>query len=181
MIARRTICARGTADDFSNSGNSAWVAALVMISTCPNPGEREMLPPGCALCQIGCSAFEKPTVVQGGQWSQCRVPMGAVSFFFGQLDETFQVAHIPVLQQRVQPHRAEGGRQRQSQARFDAVPLPPLQHLQQRDVTFCDRLEQPVFLQKPVMFRMANKGQVRVQDERKVTGHRGEQAKERST
>src|SRR5438093_10677092 len=47
----------------------------------------------------------------------------------------------------------------------------PSHHLQDRDVSFGDRLEQPVFFQKMFMFRMPNERQVGVKNEREVTSH----------
>ena len=78
---------------------------------------------------------------------------------------------VTVLQQRVQQHRAQRRRKRHRQARLHAVALPAFHHLDQRDVSFGDGLEEPVFLQKLLVFRMADERQVRVQDEGEMALH----------
>ena len=91
--------------------------------------------------------------------------MRAVDFLFGQVDQAVQDAARNAAQQRVEQHRAERRRERQREARVDAVAPPAFQTLDERDVGFGDGLEEPAFLQKFFVFRMAHKRQVRVQDE----------------
>jgi hypothetical protein len=43
--------------------------------------------------------------------------------------------------------------------------------LQQRNVSLGDRLEEPVFLEEMLVLRMPDERQVRVENEREVTGH----------
>ena len=45
----------------------------------------------------------------------------------------------------------------------------PLEDVQQRDVGFGDRLEEPILFEEIVVLRVAHERQVRVQDEREVT------------
>jgi hypothetical protein len=47
-----------------------------------------------------------------------------------------------------------------------------LHHPQQWDVTLGHCLEEPVFFEEMLMFRMTNKWKMRVKNEREVTGHR---------
>ena len=75
------------------------------------------------------------------------------------------------VQERVAQHRSQSGRERDGQARAQTVALPAFEKLEQGDVRFGDGLEEPILFEKPLMLRVAHKGQVRVQDERKVASH----------
>ena len=97
--------------------------------------------------------------------------MRAVDFLFGQLDQAFEVAQVTVLQQRVEQHRAKRGRERQREARVHAVAQPAVHDLNQRDVSLGDGLEEPVFLEKLFVLRMAHERQMRVEDEREIALH----------
>ena len=72
---------------------------------------------------------------------------------------------VTLAQQRIEQHRAKRRRKRERQPRVNAVALPAFQNLDERDVGFGDGLEEPVFLQKLFVFRMAHERQMRVQDE----------------
>ena len=78
---------------------------------------------------------------------------------------------IAFAQEIVLQHRAQGGRERHRELERNVVVHQPSHHLQERDVSFGDRLEQPVFFQKMFMFRMPNERQVGVKNEREVTSH----------
>jgi hypothetical protein len=84
-------------------------------------------------------------------------------------------AGVAFLQQRIAQHRAQRRRQRHRQARVHAVALPAVHHLQERQVGFGDGFEQPAFLQKLFVLRMAHERQVRVEDDGKVAGHEGKE------
>jgi len=47
----------------------------------------------------------------------------------------------------------------------------PLHHPKQRDVALRYRLEEPIFLEKFLMLGMPDEWQMRVENEREVTGH----------
>jgi hypothetical protein len=47
-----------------------------------------------------------------------------------------------------------------------------LHHAQQWDVTLGHRLEEPVFFEEMLMFRMTNEWKMRVENEREVSRHR---------
>ena len=99
------------------------------------------------------------------QFAEGAVPVRAVNFLFGQLDEAVQMPLVAVAQQRVAQHGAQRRRERQRQGRVHAVAPPAFHDLEQRKIGFGDGFKQPAFLQKLFMFRMAHKRQVRVQDE----------------
>ena len=113
----------------------------------------------------------KFVVIHPRQFAERAVPVRAVDFLFGQFDQAVQMPLVTPAQQRVEQHGAERRRKRKRQAGVDAVALPALQHLDERDVGFGDGLKQPAFLQKFFVFRMAHKRQVRVQDDGEVTLH----------
>ena len=94
-----------------------------------------------------------------------------MDFLFREFDEAFEVALVTVLQQRIEQHGAKRGRERERQARVHAVAQPAVHDLNQRDVGFGDGFKEPVFLQKLVVFRMAHKRQMRVEDEREIALH----------
>src|SRR5437660_1081037 len=98
-------------------------------------------------------------------------PMGPMQLLFGELDQSVQMPCVTLLQEGIQQHRAEGRRQRKGKRRLHPITPPAFQNLQQRHVRFIDGLEKPALFQKLFMFRMANEGQMRVENEREVTGH----------
>ena len=78
------------------------------------------------------------------------------------------MADIAFAQEFVLQHRAQRRRQRHRELKPNVVVHEPLHHLQQRDVSFGDRLEEPVFFEKMLVLRMPNEWQVRVEDKRKM-------------
>ena len=66
----------------------------------------------------------KAPVIHLRQRMQRLVPMRAMGFFFRQFDQPFEMAHVTILQQRIEQHRAQRRRERQRQARFHAVRQP---------------------------------------------------------
>src|SRR5437660_8254721 len=80
---------------------------------------------------------------------------------------------VALAQKFVLQHRAQRWGERHREFKRNAVVQEPLHHLQQRNISFGDRLEEPVFLEKMLVFGMPNEWQVRVQNEREVTGHEG--------
>ena len=78
---------------------------------------------------------------------------------------------VTVLQQRIEQHRAQRRRERERQPRVHAVAQPAVHDLDQRDVGFGDGFEEPVFLQKFFVLRMAHERQMRVEDEGEVALH----------
>ena len=99
------------------------------------------------------------------QFAEGAVPVRAVNFLFGQLDEAVQMPLVAVAQQRVAQHGAQRRRKGQRQGRGHAVAPPAFHDLEQRNVGFGDGLKQPAFFQEFFVFRMAHKRQVRVQYE----------------
>ena len=106
-----------------------------------------------------------------GEFVEGVVPARAADFAFGQFDEAFEPARVAVAEQRVVEHGAERGREREREGRVHAVAPPAVQHVNQREIGFGDGFEQPAFFQELFMFRVAHKGQMRVQDDGEITLH----------
>ena len=113
----------------------------------------------------------KAMVIHPGQLMKRPVPVRAMDLFIGQFNQPLEMAHVAILQQRIQQHGAERRGHGQRHPRVHAIAHPALHHLDQRDVVFSDRLEKPVFLKEPLVLRMAHKRQVSVQYKGKVTLH----------
>ena len=92
------------------------------------------------------------------------LPLGAMNFLFGELDQAVQVPREPFLQQRVQQHGAQRRRESERQSRVHVVAQPAVHHLDQRDVGLDDGFKQPVFLQELFMFRMTDKREMGVEN-----------------
>src|ERR1700746_983195 len=75
---------------------------------------------------------------------------------------------VPLAQKFVLQHRAQRWGERHRELERNVVIREPLHHLQERDVSFGDRLKEPVFLEEMLVLRMPNERQVRVKDKREV-------------
>src|SRR4029077_12239725 len=75
---------------------------------------------------------------------------------------------VPLAQKFVLQHRAQRWGERHRELERNALIREPLNHLQQRNESFVDRLEELVFLQEVLVLRMPNERQVRVKNEREV-------------
>ncbi len=119
----------------------------------------------------GVANQSEPVVIHPRQFAEGAVPVSAVDFLFRQFDEAVQVPFITPAQQRVEQHRAQGGRERKCQRRAHAVAAPAFERLQQRQVGFRDGFKQPGFLQKLFVLGMPHKRQVRVQHQGQISLH----------
>ncbi len=116
--------------------------------------------------RIPCVADGREAVViHPGEFAVGAVPVSAVDFLFGEVNQPVQVPLVTALEQRIQQHRTERRRKRERERRGHAVAPPAFEGLQERDVSFRDGLEEPVFLQEFFVFRVAHERQVRVQNE----------------
>jgi hypothetical protein len=107
----------------------------------------------------------KPVVIHPRQFAEGAVPVRAVDFLFGQFDEAVEMPLVALRSSGSSSIAHKRRRERKRQARVHAVAPPAFQHLQQRDVGFGDGFEEPAFLQKLFVLRMAHERQVRVQNE----------------
>jgi hypothetical protein len=115
-------------------------------------------------------AFQEMAVIKFREPAQLFVVVVADGLALRQRDRAIEIPHITLQEQLVLQHRAQRWRDRHGQLERHAVANQPLHHPEQREVAFGYRLEEPVFLEKLVMLRMPDERQVRVKDEREVTG-----------
>ena len=92
------------------------------------------------------------------------VPM-ALDFLPGEADQSFEVAQVSLLEQLVAEHRAEGRGERHREFECHAVVRQPAHHAQERQIGLGDGFEEPIFLEKILVFRVPNERQMGVEDE----------------
>ena len=77
-----------------------------------------------------------------------------------------EVAQVARAQEFVLQHRAERGREIETEFAAHAIADESLQHHEKRDVGFGDGFEEPILFQEFFVFRVPHERQVRVEDER---------------
>jgi hypothetical protein len=115
--------------------------------------------------------LEKARQIEFGERPKVFIPMRSVRFFVREVDQFIEITDVTILEQRIEQHRAEGRRHRDRQTRFDPVLQPPIHHMDERDVSFGDGFKEPIFLEEAFVLRMPHIGQMRVQDDGKVSCH----------
>ena len=110
-------------------------------------------------------ALEQPVVVEARRLLQLALPRRALHLAPCQLDRALQIPLVAPVQQRVAQHVAERRRERHRELEGHPVIRQPVQHLEQRDVGFGDRLEEPVLLKELLILRVPHVGEMRVEDE----------------
>src|SRR5207237_5746610 len=90
-----------------------------------------------------------------------------------EIDQKIEMPDVALTQKFVSQHRAKSRRERHREFKRNVVVHQPLHHLQHRNVSFGDRLEEPVFLKKMLVLGMPDERQVRVKNEREMTSHCG--------
>src|SRR6266571_2551117 len=164
LRCRRTPAARCRSDRTrNNSGNDLEPAVLLELA--------EGADHVAAISKIGLPQRVKALVVHQRERLIFVVPVRAVNFFFRQLQQGLEVPHVTVLQQRVKQHRAEGGGERQGQPCVHAVAQPAIHDLNERQISFGEGFEEPVFFEKMLVLRVPNERQMRVEDEREIALH----------
>src|SRR5436190_9484289 len=76
------------------------------------------------------NGFE-PLKIESRQFVEMLFPMCTMDFPFGQIDQSFEMPQVTLLQQGIQEHRAKRWRKRESQAYLHSILAPALQNLQQ--------------------------------------------------
>jgi hypothetical protein len=99
------------------------------------------------------------------------LPMGAMRLSFRQFDKFIQVPEITLLEQRVRKHRTKRRRQGEREADSYSALEPLFEESQKRNVGFGYGFEEPILFEKLFVLRMANKGQMSVEDESEVAFH----------
>ena len=75
------------------------------------------------------------------------------------------------MQQLVAQHRAEGRGEREREPEIDALLDQPPHHPEEREISFADRLEEPVFFEEIFVFRVSDERQMGVENEGEGAGH----------
>ena len=101
-------------------------------------------------------------------WQQHR----ALTFRARQLAAFREVTFGSRAQERVRPHRDQGGSDTQGEFPIHPILIPSAHPPQQRQIAFRHRLIEPIFLQKAVMLRMTHPRKVGVQDNGQGSDHR---------
>ena len=95
----------------------------------------------------------------------------SLSFVRTELDQKIKMSDITLAQQPILKHCAERRRNRHRELERHKIVDESLDHSQQRDVRFCNRLKQPLFLEEMLVLRMPNEREMRVENEGKMAGH----------
>jgi hypothetical protein len=77
------------------------------------------------------------------------IPAGAVGFLVGELDEAIEVPRAALLQEGIGEHRAERRREGEGKACGNAIAVPALEHLKERQIGLRDGFVEPAFLEEP--------------------------------
>src|ERR1700756_4505880 len=98
----------------------------------------------------------------------------AIPFLFtrSEIDQEVEMPHVTLAKQLVLQHCAERRRDRHGQLERHTLIDQALHHPQQWDVTLSHRLEEPLFFEEMLMFRMTNERKMRMKNERQVSRHR---------
>ena len=104
--------------------------------------------------------------------AQLRIIAVSLLFACGEIDQKIEMPHVALAKQLVLQHRAERRRDRHGKLNRHMIVYQALHHAQQRDITLRYCFEQPIFLQKMLMFGMANERQMRMKNKREVSRHR---------
>src|SRR5439155_20214556 len=99
------------------------------------------------------NGFE-PLKIESRQFVEMLFPMCTMDFPFGQIDQSFEMPQVTLLQQGIQEHRAKRWRKRESQAYLHSILAPALQNLQQWNIRFSDGFEEPVLFEKSLVLRI---------------------------
>ncbi len=79
------------------------------------------------------------------------------------------MANVPLPQQRILHHVRQRRRDRKRDLERFALGLEAIEELDQGNVCFGDRLEEPAFLEKAVVLRMPDVGQMGVEDQEQIS------------
>ena len=146
---------RGAGDDFEHAG----------FSQLPKRGQQIAFP----LLDKEAPTFRKHFEIEFGELVKLRLIPAALDFASCEIEQKIDMSHVTLAQKVVLQHRAKRRRDGHGEPERDGVAHQPLHHGQQRNISFGDRLEQPIFFEKMFVLGMPNERQMRVQHEREKT------------
>ncbi len=97
----------------------------------------------------------------------------SLSLAVGEIKQKIDMSHVTLSQKLILEHCAKRRRERHGEPEGDTFVHQSLHHAQQRNVSLGDRLEEPILLEKMLVFRMPNEWQMSVENERERTSHCG--------
>jgi hypothetical protein len=148
---------RGRGDDLERAG----------FAKLPEPTEEIAF----AIFNKKAPRFGEKIEIELAEFAQSHVIPVALSLPRREVNQKIDMFDVSLLQKLVLQHRAERGRDGHAELERHGIVDQPLHHLEQRDVSLGDRLEQPFFLEKMFLLRMPNERQVSVENEREVARH----------
>src|SRR3954470_21914994 len=108
--------------------------------------------------------IQQCVVVKSRQFFQFRDRASTLHLSLGEANRPLQMAQVTVAQKVVGQHRAERRRNAKGKLKRHPIADQPLHHAEERDVSFSDGLEEPVFFEKFLVLRMPDKRQMRVKN-----------------
>ena len=103
-------------------------------------------------------------MVHFGEGPELLVPVSAEKFLLDQFEQPGEVPLVTILQEWIEQHRTDRGRERDGEPRIHPLPQPAIHDLDQGKVAFGDGFKEPVLFQKPFVLRMAHVRQMGVQN-----------------
>ena len=106
--------------------------------------------------------------IKTSKWRKCSIPIDPHFFPFREMDLILEIRLVALLKCIVREHRKQGRGETHRQLERNAVPPQAIKCRKKRQITLCDRLEQPALFERSFVFEMPYERKVRVQNERKV-------------
>src|SRR3954468_8316820 len=113
-------------------------------------------------------AFRKICVIELRESAKAFVAAVPFDFTRGQIDQMLEMPRVAISEELISQHRAKCRRHRHGELEGHLITEEPLHHGEERDITFRDRLEEPVLLKKLAVLRMPDEREMRVKKEREV-------------
>jgi hypothetical protein len=115
------------------------------------------------------AAFRKQFEIKLSESEQRWIFAITLNFTSRQVEQKVNMSQVTLAQKLVLQHSAKRGRERHRELEGHAVAHQSLHHFQQRNVRLGYCFEEPVFLEKLLVFWMSNERKMRVKNEREIT------------
>src|SRR5579883_725451 len=107
-------------------------------------------------------------MIHMGELVKLRLKARPLDFLAGQGDKIIEVTNVTILQQGVTEHRGQCGSYGHCQTPIHPVAFQSLKDFEQWDVCFGNRFVEPIFFEEILVFGMAHKGQMSVQNQTEI-------------
>ncbi len=145
------------------AGNDFEAPAFLQLTQCPN----DISSQGLVEKGVG---FAKKFLVKFAELAELGLLAVALDLLARKRDESIEMAQVTRLEEFVLKHRAQGRRERDCKSERNVLGREAPHHAEKREVSFRDRFEKPILLQKILVLRMPDERQMSVKDEREGTG-----------